>query len=113
MGGVEVKEGELLMNKCEERFWDWYSRQYSKLPEGEQFPITDEELLKLWRAMWPVAYSVGRARGHTQGYMHGSCSGGPNLEPMPYWKMEELFVGCETGREFGLRIEKWYGIRRD
>ena len=95
------------LNKCDEKFWNWFSDVYAELPIEEDFPCEINFLYEIWSQCWSVAYSVGRARGHKQGYF--SAVGGPRF-PMSYYKMEELFIGCKTGREFGLRIEKWHGI---
>lgn len=93
------------LNKCDEKFWSWFSNEYSKLPEGEDFPVSDENIYELWSSAWPTAYATGLARGQKQGRMHVE-----ERTPMPYYTMEDLFVGCSNGREFGLKIERWHGI---
>lgn len=101
------------MNKRDEKFWHWFSTQYSKLPEGKSFPLDDEDLYDLWCSMWQTAYHVGMQRGYMQGRHRPPAPLYPKRQPMPYYTMEELFTGCKTGREFGLRIEKWHGIGED
>jgi len=95
------------LNRCDAKFLYWFSNAYSELPEGEDFLVNVEFLHSIWSSCWSSAYSVGRARGHRQGWQH--AVGGPRF-PMGFHKMEELFIGCKTGREFGLRIEKWHRI---
>lgn len=99
------------LNKCDEKFLNWFSNTYGNLKEGEDFSCDVDFMYEIWKKCWSSAYSVGRLRGHQQGYHHGVyVKTNSPLHPMPYYTMEDLFVGCKTGREFGLRVEKWHGI---
>ncbi len=98
------------INKCDERFHEWVSRAYSELPEGQDFLAPDEFIYEVWQAAWRSAYSTGLARGQNQVKTHWRMSKDKKRTPMPYTAMADLFEGCETGREYGLRIEKWHGI---
>ncbi len=98
------------MNDCESKFHTWMSKAYGKLPEGEDFPLRDEHMYEVWQAAWRSAYSTGIQRGQMQGRGQIERFNRNMRTPMGYSQMEELFEGCKTGREFGLRIEKWHGI---
>jgi len=99
-----------LINNCDERFLAWVSKAYSELPEGQDFPAPDEFMLEVWQAAWRSAYSSGIMQGQKQGRMQIEQQNNKGRTPMPYYTMEDLFVGCTTGREFGLKIERWHGI---
>jgi hypothetical protein len=94
------------LSKCDEKFWDWFSRAYAKLPEGQDFPLDDEDLYDLWVSMWPVIYHTGMAYGR---------GNAPVRRPMGDMNMRWLFDKCasKTGLEFGLMVEKWHGITWD
>ena len=98
------------LNKCDEKFWSWFSNEYSKLPEGEDFPVSAEIIYELWSSAWPTVYATGLARGHSQRRIHVMPQNNKGRIPMPYYTMEDLFEGCKNGREFGLKIERWHGI---
>ena len=49
-------------------------------------------------------------QGQKQGRMQIEKFNNQTRNPMPYYTMEDLFVGCSNGREFGLKIERWHGI---
>jgi hypothetical protein len=98
------------MNDCEEKFHRWMSRAYSKLPEEQDFPLRDEHMYEVWCAAWRSAYSTGIMRGQAQGRGQVEHFNYKARKRMPYSTMEDLFEGCKTGREFGLKIERWHGI---
>jgi hypothetical protein len=101
------------LSKHDQKFWLWFSKAYSKLPEGQDFPVSVEVLYEIWMGGWWSAYSVGWADGHNSMLNKMNKLKKERRTPMPYYKMEDLFIGCKTGREFGLRIEKWHGIKDD
>lgn len=92
------------MNKCDSKFWDWFSVSYAENPEKHR--LNDEEMYAIWQTCWQIAYSTGLHRGQRQGRLWGRYE----RKPMSYFEMEELFIGCKTGRDFGQKIEKWHGI---
>lgn len=98
------------LSLCDQSFHSWVSRAYSELPEGQDFPADDEFLYEVWLAAWRSAYSTGIMRGQKQGRLQVEYFNKAARTPMPYHTMEDLFEGCKTGREFGLRIERWHGI---
>ena len=97
-------------NDCNEKFHRWMSKAYSKLPEGEDFPMPTEFMLEVWQAAWRSAYSTAIQHGQKQGRGQIEKFNRQARTPMSYSTMEDLFEGCKTGREFGLKIEKWHGI---
>ena len=113
-GLIHARKYEQLLrrppNKCEKRFHEWVSKTYSELPEGQDFPAPDEFMYEVWQAAWRSAYSTGLARGQNQMAARWHMAEDKKRIPMPYTTMADLFEGCETGRQYGLRIEKWHGI---
>jgi hypothetical protein len=107
---VNAKKKPKPLNDCDEKFHAWVSRAYGKLPEGQDFSLEDELLHEVWVAAWRSAYSTGIMRGQKQGYVHMQHLAEDRRKPMSYLEMADLFEGCKTGREFGLRIEDWHGI---
>lgn len=99
------------MNKCEESFHRWLSKTYSELPEGEDFPAPDGFMFEVWQAAWRSAFSTGLNHGQNQIMTRWRMMEKKARTPMPYTTMADLFEGCTTGREYGLRIEKWHGIK--
>ena len=98
------------MNDCENKFHHWMSRAYSELPEGEDFPSPDDFMFEVWQAAWRSAYSTGIMQGQKQGRRQIEKFNRQARYPMSYSQMEELFEGCQNGREYGLKIEQWHGI---
>lgn len=98
------------MNDCENKFHYWMSKAYSKLPKGEDFPSPDDFMFEVWQAAWRSAYSTGVNRGHRQRATQWHVREERKTIPMPYWQMEDLFSQCQTGREFGQKLEEWHGI---
>ena len=98
------------MNDCETKFHYWMSKAYSKLPEGEDFPLEMEHMYEVWQAAWRSAYSTGINRGQNQIVARMRMREKIERTPMPYWAMEDIFSQCKTGREFGKKIEEWHGI---
>jgi hypothetical protein len=94
----------------DEKFHHWISRAYSKLPEGEDFPLETEHMYEVWKAAWSSAYSAGIMRGQQQGRQQVEYFNYCARKPMSYSQMEDLFEGCKNGREYGLKIEQWHGI---
>ena len=101
------------MNHCDISFLEWFSKTYAELPEGEDFPCDTEFMHEIWVRCWRRAYTAGIMRGQKQGRMHVERFNVRVRTPMPYYAMEDLFIGCKTGREFGRRVEKWHGIGRE
>ena len=101
------------LNQCDQCFHSWVSRAYSELPEGQDFPADDEFMYEVWLAAWRSAYSAGIMRGQQQGRQQIAQFNYAARRPMSYSTMEELFEGCKTGREYGLKIERWHGIVPD
>lgn len=99
------------MSKCDEKFHEWFSEEYSKLPEGEDFPIDDEFMYDIWLTCWRRAYGVGHAHGQRQMITHYRQKETRAVTPMSYIEMESLFRQCSSGRDFGRLVEKWHGIR--
>lgn len=93
------------LNKRDEKFLDWFSSAYAKLPEGQDFPLSDEELYELWVSIWPVIYHTGLAFGQM-------LTSEKVRRPMGYFEMKRLYDLCpnKTGYELGVLIEKWHGI---
>ena len=98
------------LNDCDEKFISWMSRAYGKLPEGQDFRLSDEHMHEVWCAAWRSAYSTAIVRGQQQGRQQIEMFNSAARMPMSYSTMEELFEGCKNGREFGLKIERWHGI---
>ena len=98
------------LNNCDERFHAWVSRAYGKLPEGQDFSVEDELLYEVWVAAWRSAYSTGINRGQNQIVARYRVREEIKRTPMSYQEMADLFEGCTTGREFGLRVERWHDI---
>ena len=86
------------------------SRAYSELPEGEDFPSPDDFMFEVWQAAWRSAYATGIMQGQKQGRRQIEKFNRQARYPMSYSQMEELFEGCQNGREYGLKIEQWHGI---
>jgi hypothetical protein len=107
---VNAKKKPKPLNDCDERFHAWVSRAYGKLPEGQDFSLEDELLHEVWVAAWRSAYSTGINRGQNQIVARWRMREETKRTPMSYLQMADLFEGCKTGREFGLRIEDWHGI---
>jgi hypothetical protein len=101
------------MNRCEETFQDWLSDAYSKLPEGEDFPVDDEFMYEIWQRCWRRAYSIGLSHGQDQTVTRFRMMEERKVTPMPNDVMLQLFKRCQTGREFGKEVEKWHGIREN
>ena len=99
------------MSRCDETFHEWFSKAYSKLPEGEDFPVDVEFMYYVWKACWSRAYGVGQARGQHQMVIRYRQKEERKVTPMSYIEMESLFKQCSSGRDFGRLIEKWHGIR--
>jgi hypothetical protein len=93
------------LNKCDEKFWHWFSSVYATLPEGEDFPLSDQVLYELWKSMWPVIYHCGMTYGQELTIRKS--------RPMGFLEMKRLYDMCpnKTGYELGVLIEKWHGIR--
>jgi len=101
------------MGRCEDKFNEWFSEAYSKLPEGEDFPLDDEFMYKVWLACWRRAYGVGLAHGQNQMVIRYRQREERKVTPMSYTEMESLFKQCSSGRDFGRLVERWHGIRGD
>jgi hypothetical protein len=95
----------IKLNKCDEKFWDWFSRAYAKIPEGYDFPLSDEDLYELWVSIWPVIYHCGMTYGQL-------LADRKDRRPMGVYEMKRLYDMCpnKTGLELGVLIEKWHGI---
>jgi hypothetical protein len=101
------------MSRCDETFHEWFSKAYSKLPEGEDFPVDVEFMYYVWKACWSRAYGVGQARGQHQMVIRYRQKEERKVTPMSYIEMESLFKQCSSGRDFGRLVEKWHGIKGD
>ena len=95
----------IKLNKCDEKFWGWFSRAYAEIPEGCDFPLSDEELYELWVSIWPVIYHCGMTYGQL-------LADRKDRRPMGVYEMKRLYDMCpnKTGLELGVLIEKWHGI---
>lgn len=98
------------MSTCDDKFHEWFSIAYSKLPEGEDFPVDVEFMYYVWKACWSRAYGVGQARGQHQMIIHYRTKEIRSRHRMPEVVMRETFTKSLSAREFGLAIEKWHGI---
>lgn len=101
------------MNTCEEKFDNWFSEEYAKLPEGEDFPVGYEFMYEVWLACWRRAYGVGLAHGQNQMIIRYRQREERKVTPMSYIEMESLFKQCSSGRDFGRLVERWHGIKGD
>jgi hypothetical protein len=101
------------MSRCDETFHEWFSKAYSKLPEGEDFPVDVEFMYYVWKACWSRAYGVGQARGQHQMVIRYRQKEERKVTPMSYIEMESLFKQCSSGRDFGRLVERWHGIKGD
>lgn len=93
------------LNKRDEKFWHWFSSAYADLPEGQDFPLSDEELYELWVSIWPVIYHCGMTYGEL-------LADRKDRRSMGFFEMKRLYDLCpnKTGLELGILIEKWHGI---
>jgi hypothetical protein len=93
------------LSRCDKKFWDWFSSAYAKLPKGQEFPLSDEDLYELWVSIWPVIYHCGMTYGQ-------SLADRRNRRSMGIYEMKRLYDMCpnKTGLELGVLIEKWHGI---
>ena len=98
------------MSTCDEKFHEWFSIVYSKLPEGEDFPVDVEFMYDIWLTCWRRAYGVGHAHGQRQTIIHYRTKEIRSRHRMPEVVMRETFNKSSSAREFGLAIEKWHGI---
>jgi hypothetical protein len=98
------------MSRCDEKFHEWFSEEYAKLPEGEDFPVDDEFMYKVWIACWKRAYGVGLAHGQNQMIVHYRQKESRKIHRMPDVVMRETFNKSITAHEFGRAIERWHGI---
>ena len=95
----------------DKKFWDWFSRAYAKLPEGQELPLSDEDLYKLWVSMWPVIYHCGITYGQLLADNRHRLRR-KDRRSMGFSEMKRLYDMCpnKTGLELGVLIEKWHGI---
>jgi len=93
------------LNKRDEKFWHWFSSAYASIPEGQDFPLSDEELYELWVSIWPVIYHCGMTYGQL-------LADRKDRRSMGFFEMKRLYDLCpnKTGLELGVLIEKWHGI---
>jgi len=98
------------MGRCEDKFNEWFSEAYSKLPEGEDFPLDDEFMYDIWKACWSRAYGAGHVDGRNQIETRYRTKEIRSRHRMPEVVMRETFTNSLTAREFGLAIERWHGI---
>lgn len=98
------------MSRCEYKFNEWLSEAYSKLPEGEDFPVDVEFMYDVWKACWSRAYGAGHVDGRSQIETRYRTKEIRSRHLMPEVVMRETFNKSSSAREFGLAIEKWHGI---
>lgn len=98
------------MSRCDEKFQEWFSEAYAKLPEGKDFPVDVEFMYGIWKSCWSRAYGVGHAHGRNQVEINYRTKEIRTRHRMPEVVMRETFTKSLSAREFGLAIEKWHGI---
>jgi len=98
------------MGRCEDKFNEWFSEAYSKLPEGEDFPLDDEFMYDIWKACWSRAYGAGHVDGRNQIETRYRTKEIRSRHRMPDVVMRETFDKSITAHEFGRAIERWHGI---
>jgi len=101
------------LNRCDNKFVQWMVENNLELPGNYAVNPSlykDDPLYAAWKAAWSSAYPSGIMNGQKQGRKQIEMVNTKYRKPMSYLEMADLFEGCNHGREYGLKIERWHGI---